>query len=71
MACEMLTGCAGWLSLKAMKRQLWADMLGDLDTSARESMDQMVRMMKEPDFAEGVAAFQARRPPSFLPPIYD
>lgn len=55
-------------SLRAMKRQLWADVLGDLDTAARAAVDYMVPMMKAPDFAEGVAAFQAKRPPRFEPP---
>ena len=54
-------------ALREMKRQLWNDALGDLDTAARTSMDVMVRMMKEPDFAEGNAAFQEKRPPRFRP----
>jgi enoyl-CoA hydratase/carnithine racemase len=52
-------------SLRAMKRQLYADLLGALDSSATVAVDQMVAMMAEPDFTEGVAAFQARRPPNF------
>jgi enoyl-CoA hydratase/carnithine racemase len=55
-------------SLKTIKRQLWADTIGDLDTAARTSVDHMLRMLREPDFAEGVAAFQAKRPPAFAPP---
>lgn len=55
-------------SLRALKRQLWADVLGDLATAAHASVDDMLLMIREPDFAEGVAAFQARRPPRFAPP---
>jgi enoyl-CoA hydratase/carnithine racemase len=52
-------------SLLTIKRQLWGDQLDDLDTAARQSYELMVRMVGEPDFAEGVAAFQAKRPPNF------
>ena len=55
-------------SLLVMKQQLYRDLAGDLDTAARASVDHMQRMVKEPDFAEGVAAFQARRPANFKPP---
>ena len=53
-------------SLLALKRQLYGDLLGDLDTSARDSMERMLRMMREPDFAEGVAALKDKRPPNFF-----
>ena len=52
-------------SLLAIKRQLYADLLRDLDSSARDSVDRMNAMILEPDFKEGIAAFQARRPPRF------
>src|SRR3954452_16378849 len=55
-------------SLLALKRQLYADLFGDLDRSARDSMARMLRMMREPDFAEGVAALKDKRPPRFRPP---
>jgi enoyl-CoA hydratase/carnithine racemase len=48
-----------------MKRQLWDDMSADLATSVKVAVETMERMVGEPDFAEGVAAFQARRPPRF------
>lgn len=52
-------------SLAVMKRQLWTDVLGDLDTSVRAAVEHLHRMVGEPDFAEGVAAHQERRPPRF------
>lgn len=55
-------------SLLALKRQLYGDLFGDLDASARESMDRMLRMMREPDFTEGVAALNEKRPPKFHRP---
>jgi enoyl-CoA hydratase/carnithine racemase len=54
-------------ALEVIKRQLWADLLGDLDTAARRSVELMVEMIAAPDFNEGVAAFRERRPPRFAP----
>ena len=54
-------------SLAMMKRQLWGDLLGDLDTAAARSVREMLAMIAAPDFAEGVAAFQEKRPPRFAP----
>jgi enoyl-CoA hydratase/carnithine racemase len=52
-------------SLRVLKRQLYADLLGDLDRSAAFAEEAMVRMVGEADFAEGVAALDERRPPRF------
>ncbi len=52
-------------SLLVMKRQLYADLLGDLGTAASTAVEHMGRMIGEPDFAEGVAALKAKRPPRF------
>ena len=52
-------------SLRVMKRQLWDDMAGEVGPSVKFAVEIMERMVGEPDFAEGVAAFQARRPPAF------
>ena len=54
-------------SLAMMKRQLWGDLLGDLDTAAGRSVREMVAMIAGPDFAEGVAAFRDHRSPHFAP----
>ena len=54
-------------SLLAIKRQLYADLLRDLDGAARDSMDRMNAMILDDDFKEGIAAFQARRRPNFRP----
>jgi enoyl-CoA hydratase/carnithine racemase len=55
-------------SLRVIKRQLYADMLGELDGSAAFAEEAMRRMVGEPDFAEGVAALTERRAPRFSDP---
>jgi enoyl-CoA hydratase/carnithine racemase len=52
-------------SLRVMKRQLWDDMSGELGPAVKVAVETMERMVGEGDFAEGVAAFQERRPPRF------
>jgi enoyl-CoA hydratase/carnithine racemase len=52
-------------SLRVLKRQLYADLAGGLDAAAAFAEQAMVRMVGEPDFAEGVAALTERRPPRF------
>ncbi len=47
------------------KRQLYADLHGDVGTSIARSEALHDRMMTEPDFAEGVAALRDKRPPHF------
>ncbi len=55
-------------SLRVLKRQLYADVAGGLDAAASFAEEAMVRMVGEPDFAEGVAALTGRRPPRFADP---
>jgi enoyl-CoA hydratase/carnithine racemase len=54
-------------SLLAIKRQLWGDLLDPLDTSARQAVTTMLRMMGEDDFKEGVRAYREKRTPVFRP----
>ena len=55
-------------SLTAMKRQLYGDLMRDLGPAAKDAYDQMVDMVKGPDFAEGVRARSEKRPPRFARP---
>ena len=52
-------------SLAATKHQLYADWHRSVADSVRDAQERLEVMMTEPDFAEGVAAFTERRPPSF------
>jgi enoyl-CoA hydratase/carnithine racemase len=53
------------LALKTIKRQLYDDLLGDLGPSAAKALRLLEEMVAGPEFAEGVAAWLARRPPHF------
>jgi enoyl-CoA hydratase/carnithine racemase len=50
-------------SLRAIKQQLWSTM--SLDEAWRDANERMVEMVASAEFAEGVAAFQEKRPPRF------
>jgi enoyl-CoA hydratase/carnithine racemase len=52
-------------SLRETKRQLYADLHGDVGTAVARSVELTERMVAEPDYAEGVKAWLARRPPNF------
>ncbi|HEX7165938.1 MAG TPA: enoyl-CoA hydratase-related protein [Acidimicrobiales bacterium] len=54
-------------SLRAMKRQLYADVIGDLDTAARRAVELMDESFTGVDFKEGVAALTEKRAPVFAP----
>ncbi|HVA02860.1 MAG TPA: enoyl-CoA hydratase-related protein [Acidimicrobiales bacterium] len=56
-------------SLAATKLQLYTDFHRDVATSARDADERLRTMMQGPDFAEGVAALSARRPPRFEDPV--
>ncbi len=55
-------------SLAATKLQLYSDLHRDVASSARDADERLRVMMTGPDFAEGVAALSARRPPRFADP---
>jgi enoyl-CoA hydratase/carnithine racemase len=53
-------------SLRMMKRQLFVDAAGDLETAYLRSVEEMDRALTRPDLGEGLAALRERRPPDFL-----
>jgi enoyl-CoA hydratase/carnithine racemase len=54
-------------SLAVIKRQIYDDLQRDQRAALQWSVDEMKRMVKEPDFVEGAAALGQRRPPRFGP----
>jgi enoyl-CoA hydratase/carnithine racemase len=52
----------------AAKRQLYADLDRDVGSSATEAERLLDEMVKHPDYAEGIRAWMAKRPPNFSPP---
>lgn len=50
-------------SLRATKRQIYADLHGDAANSVRRSRGLIDRMTMEPNYREGVAAFKEKRNP--------
>ena len=61
---RMATECSP-SSLATIKRQLWADFDRTVTESATESLELLARMLREPDFKEGVAALQEKRLPTW------
>jgi enoyl-CoA hydratase/carnithine racemase len=52
-------------SLRTMKRALFVDSAGDLDTAYRRSVEDMNAALRHPDLQEGLAALKDRRRPDF------
>ena len=53
-------------SVTTAKRQMWADLLhSDVAAAVEESKALIGKLMKLPDYAEGVAALMDKRPPRF------
>ena len=52
-------------SLATIKRQLWTDQWRDIEEATAEAVQLMEDMVRQPDFAEGVAAFGGQRRPRF------
>jgi enoyl-CoA hydratase/carnithine racemase len=55
-------------SLRETKRQIYADQHGDVGTAVERSVALTDQLMGGADYAEGVAAWLARRPPQFPDP---
>ena len=52
-------------SLREVKRQLYADLHGDVGTAVSHAEQRLQEMMTGQDYAEGVAALTEKRPPAF------
>ena len=54
-------------AVSTAKRQLWGDVLhADPRRAVEQSKELIGKLMNEPDYAEGVAAFLEKRPPRFV-----
>ena len=52
-------------TLREAKQQLYTDLHGDVGAAVSHAERRLVEMMRDPDFAEGVAALTEKRPPHF------
>jgi enoyl-CoA hydratase/carnithine racemase len=58
-------------ALRVMKRQVYVDAQGDLETAYLRAVEDMNRMVREPDFTTGLTAIRERRRPDFRRPAGD
>jgi enoyl-CoA hydratase/carnithine racemase len=58
--------CSPW-SMRAVKRQAWRDLAGDLPASYRRSEDLLKEAAAGADFREGIASWRENRAPAFAP----
>lgn len=56
-------------SLRATRRQIYSDLHRDIASSVRDSRHLLDEMIREADYAEGVAAFLDKRPPRWRRPV--
>lgn len=54
-------------SLRETKRQIYTDLHRDAKSAVEDSYARIHKMIKEDDFAEGVASFMEKRPPRWSP----
>ena len=60
---QSMIGTVSPASLRETKRQIYTDLHRDLASAVVDSEALVSRMMQEPDYAEGVAAFLEKRAP--------
>lgn len=60
-----LTATVSAGSLRSTRQQVYLDLHRGIGTSVDESRDRLDQMMREPDYAKGVAALREKRPPEF------
>jgi enoyl-CoA hydratase/carnithine racemase len=64
----MLAGGVSPASLRATKRQIYADLHRDVAAAVQDSAQLLDDLVRAPDFREGVAALAEKRPPRFPDP---
>jgi enoyl-CoA hydratase/carnithine racemase len=54
-------------AMRAMKQQVYADLMGDMRGAYARSEESLAQAMRSADFREGVKSWQEQRPPKFQP----
>ncbi len=63
-AADLAANCSP-SSMAAIKRQLWSGLVDTWPEARMTTRTMMAAASKSPDFPEGIASFQERRPPAF------